>query len=108
MTDTKNFRIAELMEINTDVTFDDYYKLKLSTKKLNSGKCQVKFYATIQEKQDMYGYVLVDASQTLKDVVVKIKEKLTTIRLNRDFQHIHLYSVGKTVQDDMNFIIFDS
>ena len=108
MISRKNFKIGELMEIDNNMTFDDYYKLKLSTKKLNSGKCQVKFYATLLNKKDMYGYVLVDANQTLKDVVVKIKEKLTTIRLNRDFHHIHLYSVGKRVQDDMNFIIFDS
>lgn len=96
------------MDVNTNVTFDDFYKLRLSTKKLNSGKCQVKFYATLHEKQDMYGYVLVDASKTLKDVVVRIKEKLNTIRLNRDFHHIHLYSIGKSTQEDMNFIIFDS
>lgn len=105
-----NYRIDDLMAIqaDTDVKFDDDYQLKLSTKRLRSGKCQVKFYATVNEQKDLYGYVLVDAGKTLRDVVVKIKEKLRTIRCTRDFHHLHLYSIEKSGQDDLNFIIFDS
>ena len=52
-----------------DVTFSDTYKLRLSSKKLDSGKCQVKFFATVRGNKDLYGYVLVEADQTLKEVV---------------------------------------
>ncbi|MFT6883355.1 MAG: hypothetical protein ACI83W_000385 [Marinoscillum sp.] len=106
--DTKYFRVADLIARSADVTFDDEYALKLNSKKLKSGKCQVKFYATIKERKDMYGYVLVDANRTLRDVVVTIKEKLNTIRQTREFHHLHLYSIGKMGKDDINFIIFDS
>ncbi len=105
----KNFRVDQLMEMPADISFQDQYKLRLSTKKLSSGKCQVKFYASVHNSRDLYGYVLVESDQTLRDVVVRIKEKLVTIQQTRDFHHIHLYSIGKTSQkDDMNFIIFDS
>ncbi|RED94417.1 hypothetical protein [Marinoscillum furvescens] len=102
------FRVKDLMFLDADVTFDDDYHLKLTSKKLRSGKCQVKFFASIKERKDMYGYVLVDADKTLKDVVVTIKDKLRTIRQTREFHHLHLYSIGKVGNDDMNFIIFDS
>lgn len=102
------FSVSDLESTHADVTFDEQYKLKLTSKKLKSGKCQVKFYATIHDRQDLYGYVLVDAHQTLKDVVVSIQEKLLTIRNARDFHHLHLYSIGKSGQDDLNFMIFDS
>ncbi|MEQ9303500.1 MAG: hypothetical protein RJQ14_06245 [Marinoscillum sp.] len=105
--DTNNFRVVDLDSMDADVTFDDDYRLKLTSKKLRSGKCQVKFFANVRERKDMYGYVLVDADKTLKDVVVTIKEKLRTIRQTREFHHLHLYSIGKTGRDDMNFIIFD-
>ncbi|HCX22124.1 MAG TPA: hypothetical protein DHN29_09435 [Cytophagales bacterium] len=106
--DTNNFRVMDLESINADVTFDDDYSLKLTSKKLQSGKCQVKFYANVHDRRDMYGYVLVDSDKTLKDVVIKIKEKLRTIRQTREFHHLHLYSIGKMGDDDLNFIIFDS
>jgi hypothetical protein len=104
---TNNFRISDLGTEDAQLTFDDLYRLKISSKKLNSGKCQVKFYATVEERKDLYGYVLVDGDQTLKDVINKIKSKLTTISMTRDFHHIHLYSIGKSAQDDLGFIIFD-
>lgn len=104
----RNYKIKDLVTMDANVTFDDYYNLKLTSKKLRSGKCQVKFYATIREKKDMYGYVLVDAEKTLKDVVVNIKEKLHAIRQTKDFHHLHLYSIGKSGKGDLNFIIFDS
>ncbi len=102
------FRIEDLNSSNANITFEDDYSLKLESKKLKSGKCQVKFFASVRERKDMYGYVLVDADQTLKDVVISIKEKLRTIQQTKEFHHLHLYSIGKVGNDEMNFIIFDS
>lgn len=104
---TNEFRIEDLILMNADATFDDDYCLKLTSKKLKSGKCQVKFYATVQDYRELYGYVLVDAEKTLKDVVTDIKEKLHTIRLTREFHHLHLYSIGKDGRETTDFIIFD-
>lgn len=91
-----------------DVTFNDRYQLKLSSKKLRSGKCQVKFHATVRDRRDLHGYVLVESDQTLKNVVLNIKDRLHTIHQTQDFHQIHLYSIGKRNQGDMNFIFFDA
>lgn len=104
---TNNFRIQDLVTIDADVSFDDHYRLKINSKKLKSGKCQVKFSAIVRERQDLYGYVLVDAEKTLRDVVVSIKERLNTINSTRDFHNLHLYSIGKNGHEDMNFLIFE-
>ncbi len=104
---TNNFRIKDLTTVDADVAFDDDYKLKINSKRLKSGKCQVKFSAIVRERKDLYGYVLVDAEQTLKDVVVNIKEKLHTIHRTKDFHNLHLYAIGKSGQEDMNFLIFE-
>ena len=44
-------------------------KFKLSSKKLSSGHCQIKFYVKDQCKEDLYGYALVDSKLTLKEVM---------------------------------------
>ena len=102
-----NTTMSEWHQGLADVNFSDHYKLRLSSKKLQSGKCQVKFYATVQGHKDLYGYVLVESDKTLKEVVSGIKEKLTTIHHSRDFHHIHLYSIGRQQPDPFNFIVFD-
>lgn len=42
------------------------YRLRLSAKRLKSGKCQVKFYATLLHGKQLYGYLLVDAIHCVK------------------------------------------
>lgn len=106
--EVKEMAIDHLIDTPTEFTYTNRYKLRLSSKKLQSGRCQVKFYATVENRKDMYGYVLVESGKTLKEVVRHINAKLETIRKARDFQQIHLYSIGKTPQDEMNFIIFDA
>jgi len=91
----------QIAELNNE------YNLKISSKKLKSGKCQVKFFATVRQSEDLHGYVLVEADQTLKNVVSRINDRLRTIDITRDFRHIHLYSIGQKGQDDMSFIFFD-
>lgn len=104
-----NFRIAELDDFPADVAFRDQYKLRLSSKRLSSGKCQVKFFASMKGYKDLYGYVLVDSELTLREVVVRIKDKLLSIQQTGDFHHIHLYSIGREQPEDrLNFIIFDT
>ena len=88
--------------------FDDQYKIKITSKKLHSGRCQVKFYASIADRKQLYGYVLVNAEETLKNVVERIRGRLDRMSTRDSFHHINLYSIGKRDADDLNFIIFDA
>lgn len=85
----------------------DHFNLKIESKRLISGNFQVKFFARLRQKQTFYGYVLVDAACTLKEVVLRIKSKLSLIQSQKDFRQRHLYSIGKSSDLDFNFIIFD-
>lgn len=90
------------------MTIGGDYRLKLTSKKLRSGKCQVKFYASVERKKSLYGYVLADAGETLKDVVEKIVSRLDQVKSRDSFHHINLYSIGKRSHADANFLVFDA
>ena len=75
-------------------------KLKLSSKRLKSGKVQVKFQIQGRESGkrvgEQYGYLLTEPKASLKDVVVRILDscdKWSTLGPQR-----HLYSVGRQKQ----------
>ena len=97
---------------------ENNYRIRLFSTRLKSGRCQVKFYANVKAKQ-VYGYVLVNAEETLKSVVQKIKSRLDLMVLT-DIHHIHLFSIkehtlnppgqsgGVGSYQDLNFILFDS
>lgn len=85
----------------------DAYRLKLSPKKLKSGKCQVKFHATVARGRQLYGYVLVDACDTLRQVVGIINERLDKVKQADTVHHINLYAIGKHSHSP-NFLVFDA
>ena len=87
---------------------EDKYKIRLTSKKLHSGRCQVKFYAQITDHKQLYGYVLVNSTETLNQVIEKIRSRLDKMKSHDSFHHINLYSIGKRDSDDLNFIIFDA
>ena len=75
-------------------------KLKLSSKRLKSGKVQVKFQIQGRELGnrvgEQYGYLLAEPKASLKDVVARILnscDKESTLGPQR-----HLYSVGRQKQ----------
>ncbi len=80
--------------------------LKLISKQLQSGKCQVKFYAKIQGIKKFYGYTLVEPEATLKEVVQIIKTKLRQAEKSDTYHHGHLYSLGKKRDEKSIFMIF--
>ncbi|MEQ8904121.1 hypothetical protein [Ekhidna sp.] len=89
-----------------DLILDDYYKLKISSKKLNSGRYQVKFFATIRRDKELYGYVLVEADETLKSVIKRIRRRLKELDSSVEYHHFHLYNIGQETQPS-NVIIFE-
>lgn len=102
-----NISIAEVLSPQPEFA-DDKYKIRLSSKKLQSGRCQVKFYAQVSDHKQLYGYVLVNATETLRQVIEKIRLRLDGMNVNDSFHHINLYSIGKRNTDDLNFVIFDA
>ena len=93
------------MDLAKDLILDDYYKLKISSKRLSSGRYQVKFHASVQGRKDLYGYVLVNSNETLKMVTHKIKKKLQSIESASDYHPFHLYNMQEN-HDGLNFMIF--
>lgn len=81
-------------------------KLKLQSKKLQSGKVQVKFSASSFGKKNCYGYILTDAESTLKEVVSWIQWKLQTMEDVDQYYHQHLYSLNKSKFDGSKFMVF--
>jgi hypothetical protein len=105
--DQKLFQVKMLHERMTPVP-ETSYNLKLSSKRLKSGKCQVKFSALLNKKKQLYGYVLVNAEDTLKEVVISIKSRLDLVKHRDTIHHINLYAVGTRSSLADNFIVFDS
>lgn len=95
------------MELGKDIILDDYYKLRIRSKKLNSGRYQVKFFATVHQKKDLYGYLLVESDETLKSVISKIRKRLKRLEGLPEYQHIHLYNIGHSRLAESNFLIFE-
>ena len=81
-------------------------QLKIESKKLKSGKCQVKFRTQGLTEKDFYGYVLVDGSKTLREVVGEIKEKLMEIGDPARYYQQNLYSLGSRNEAEQEFVIF--
>lgn len=81
-------------------------KLKLQSKKLKSGKVQVKFSITSSAHNDCYGYVLTDAATTLKEVVNSIQLKLSLLKDADQYYHQHLYSLNKSKLDVSQMMLF--
>lgn len=86
---------------------DDFH-LKLNCKKLNSGKCQVKFEVRIRPKRQFYGYLITQPEEKLKDVVRDITDKLSALRNVNDPYHQRLYSIGKAEDNFKDFVVFQS
>lgn len=94
------------MEVTQDLILDDYYKLRINAKKLTSGRFQVKFHAKVRQEKELYGYVLVESSETLKSVILKIKGRLNVLDHSGEYRHFHLYHIGKETQED-TILIFE-
>ena len=77
--------------------------LKLTSKRLSSGKLQVKFRVTGLSQKEEYGYLLTEPKTSLKEVVEQIFGSFYN-GLAVGYQK-HLYDVGRTRQETAMLII---
>ncbi len=92
---------------NSYYTAPGEVQLKIESKKLHSGKCQVKFYVMNEGTKNLYGYALVESGRTVKEVVNEIKNRLEGIQGYESYYQSHLFSIQKNHRNfDGNFMIF--
>ena len=79
-------------------------KLKIDSKKLLSGKYQVRFQTENETGKVRYGYLLAEEGSTLRQVVEQIKGEIRKMKRGDFYYHAHLYSLGKAKQPSDVFI----
>ena len=82
------------------------YKLKLKSKRLKSGKCQIQFFVTSNDVQTCYGYLLAEAGTTLKEVVGKIEKEVRTKEFTGS-SNDHLFNLANRKTRDQSILIFN-
>lgn len=90
------------------------YKIRLRSKRLSSGKCQVRFEATREkmsavstDRADIaYGYYLAEPGATLKEVIGDIRKNLASAGSKEHFYHRNLYQLQRKSLPLTNFILF--
>ena len=89
-------------------SYDPIVKLRLSSKKLESGNFQVKFHATLLPCKSLYGYLLAKPKTSLKDVVLRIEENLQHWREPDQAHHYDLSHIGKRDEEEQRVLIFEN
>ena len=84
----------------------DGMQLRIESKKLKSGKCQVKFYTKGMLNEDFYGYTLVEGEKPLQEVVREIKMKLSKVGSINHFYQQNLFSIRSNAMREKDFVIF--
>jgi len=90
-------------------TYSERYEglqIKIESKKLKSGKCQVKFFTDGLLGEDFYGYALVEGDKTLMEVIREIKARLSNVGNINNYYHQNLYSIKRDRQRVEDFVIF--
>jgi hypothetical protein len=90
-------------------TYSERYEgmqIKIESKKLKSGKCQIKFQTNGLLTEDFYGYALVEGEKTLSEVIREIKKKLTRMRNLDNYYQRNLYSIQRDRIQENDFVIF--
>lgn len=85
-------------------------KVKLSSKRLGTGKCQVRFLAEQPSiKKNTRGHMLVDANLTLKEVVGIIRERIVQMAGHNLQHHSNFYTIGQEMgRSGCGYIFFEA
>ncbi|MFZ5970186.1 MAG: hypothetical protein ACOYXA_01220 [Bacteroidota bacterium] len=80
-------------------------KLKLQSKKLDSGRVQVNF-TTEGFSNNYYGYLLAESSTSLREVVEKIQRHVGAMKSSDRYFQPNLFSLGKRQVNSDRILIF--
>ena len=80
-------------------------KIKISSKRLQSGKFQVEFKIETEDHYSRHGYMLTEPSASLKEVIRKIMDRIAQVKTKEMLYHGHLYNIRREVQQK-DLIIF--
>jgi hypothetical protein len=82
-------------------------KIKLSSKRLSSGRCQVRFQVAEEATgSSWYGYTLVDPKDTLKEVVARIENTVNYPDVAHAKTQTPLYHLVSSNYRKENMMIF--
>lgn len=84
------------------------YKLKLYSKRLKSGRCQIKFFVTSSSQPRLYGYMLAESGSTLREVVSTIEHEVRFIEEGDSYYHSHLYNLAAKHKRKDPILIFNN
>ena len=73
--------MKKIFEDKSEEPGSDYH-IRLFSKKLASGKCQVKFYLNSLQGTDYYGYILAEGKETVSMVVSRIHRYINDTQCN--------------------------
>lgn len=82
-------------------------KIKLSSKRLHSGKCQVRFQVAEESTGDSwYGYALAEPKETLKEVVERIEYRFIQRKNRLSLYQKALYNMSNFRTPEERMMIF--
>ena len=81
------------------------FKLKLKSKKLDSGNYQVNF-STEGFRSDYYGYLLTEPRTSLREVVEKIQRHLGAVQTSDKYFQPNLFSLGRRQTSSGKVMLF--
>ena len=80
-------------------------KLRLKSKKLESGNYQVNF-STLGFDQECYGYLLAEAKTTMSEVIDKIKRHVGAMQMSERYYQRNLFSISKKEINSGRILVF--
>jgi len=80
-------------------------KLKMTSKRLNSGRFQVNFTTRFQS-QEFYGYLLAESRTTVREVVEKINRHVDAMKYSERYLQRNLFSMTHREANSGRILIF--
>ncbi len=96
--------MRKIFEDKSEKAGQDYH-IRLYSKKLASGKCQVKFYLNTDHGTKYYGYLLAEGRDTVSKVVSRIHRCITDYKGNEQafFENLKLLTPYRYSRDALVF-----
>lgn len=80
-------------------------KLKLKSRKLESGRFQVNF-STVGSGDEYYGYMLAEAQTSVSEIISKINRHLTAMQNSDRYYQRNLFSLCKKEVNSGRILVF--